>query len=361
MKKIVIAEDCAGLGTASYALDSVVRKSQFPVEVRHLYASELDDSLRSALKHKFKFKLLLKRAGRYTKKQKGYAKKRVKDAVDIYINGFPCQPWSKQGLNQGLKDAKKRCDGMKKGLTFVKRVRPKIFVFEQVKNFVSKQHLKIKTQFLRKLKAIKRTKHAKPLYHIREAILQTNLVETAVAVPQIRERYFCVGLRADVKSLRRFQFPFETALTPDVDALDKLLGLSAQHLKAEDESPRTYTEKRNWATLTKNQRTFDTAVTVVADLCQSEKFKAHFIANQCPTITRPRALQEAFWQVKMFNGTLVKRKIRSREYLKLQGWLMQVLMFVVVPLAATYQFWLMDVHINKIKNLPYIKSKSELN
>ena len=41
--------------------------------------------------------------------------------------------------------------------------------------------------------------------------------------------------------------------------------------------------------------------------------------------------------------------------------LMQVLMFVLVPLAATYQFWLMEAHINKITNLPNIKSKFEFN
>ena len=69
MAEIVIAEDCAGLGAASYALDSVVRKSQFLVEVRHRYASELDDSLRPALKRKFKSNLLLKRAGRHTRKK----------------------------------------------------------------------------------------------------------------------------------------------------------------------------------------------------------------------------------------------------------------------------------------------------
>merc|ERR1719362_774690 len=53
--------------------------------------------------------------------------------ADLYIAGFPCQPFSMQGLKQGFGDLKGRGEIFFKVRDYIEEAQPKAFVLENVK------------------------------------------------------------------------------------------------------------------------------------------------------------------------------------------------------------------------------------
>ena len=105
--------------------------------------------------------------------------------ADIIIGGPPCQPFSVRGKQQGINDAR---DGFPIFIDAVRRVQPKVFMFENVRNlaFSHKWYLDIICDELRKLGYIVE-------YRCLNAV--------NYGVPQNRERIIVVGHRS------RFRFP----------------------------------------------------------------------------------------------------------------------------------------------------------
>lgn len=107
------------------------------------------------------------------------------DKIDIIIGGPPCQPFSRFGNQMGIEDAR---DGFPVFIDAVKRLRPRVFMFENVANILGrhKWYLDLVVAELRKLG-----------YFVEYRIV--NAVD--YGVPQNRERLICVGHRAS------FRFP----------------------------------------------------------------------------------------------------------------------------------------------------------
>lgn len=105
--------------------------------------------------------------------------------ADIIIGGPPCQPFSVRGKQQGMNDAR---DGFPIFIDAVKRLQPKVFMFENVRNlaFSHKWYLELIIDELRKLN-----------YLVEYRCL--NAVN--YGVPQNRERIIVVGHRS------KFRFP----------------------------------------------------------------------------------------------------------------------------------------------------------
>ncbi len=103
----------------------------------------------------------------------------------IIIGGPPCQPFSVRGNQKGMKDAR---DGFPVFIDAVKRVRPKLFLFENVRNLMysHKWYLELILSELRELG-----------YLVEMRCM--NAVD--YGVPQNRERVIVVGHRS------RFRFP----------------------------------------------------------------------------------------------------------------------------------------------------------
>ena len=141
MKILVgIAEDCAGLGTASEAAHRYLRDSKTRVKVpggatvdldkqvylQHLHRSECNDELREVLSH-WPWKNIKKLAE---------APMNLKvlpwthDDMDIYACAFPCQPFSKIGPGFGMADD--RTTALKQAVNFVRDHQPKAVVYENV-------------------------------------------------------------------------------------------------------------------------------------------------------------------------------------------------------------------------------------
>jgi DNA (cytosine-5)-methyltransferase 1 len=58
--------------------------------------------------------------------------------VDVYVAGFPCQPYSKAGKNFGLQD--ERASVFNAVRDYISTRRPTIFILENVKNLISRSH-----------------------------------------------------------------------------------------------------------------------------------------------------------------------------------------------------------------------------
>lgn len=97
--------------------------------------------------------------------------------IDIIIGGPPCQPFSRIGNQMGMEDAR---DGFPIFIDAVKRLQPKVFLFENVQNLVGrhKWYLDLVLAELRKLG-----------YIIESQVL--NAVN--YGVPQNRERLITIG------------------------------------------------------------------------------------------------------------------------------------------------------------------------
>lgn len=105
--------------------------------------------------------------------------------IGIIIGGPPCQPFSRFGNQKGLEDAR---DGFPIFIDAVKRLQPKVFLFENVANILGrhKWYLDLIIGELGKLGYIVE-------YKILNAV--------NYGVPQNRERLVCIGHKS------RFQFP----------------------------------------------------------------------------------------------------------------------------------------------------------
>lgn len=107
------------------------------------------------------------------------------DNIDIVIGGPPCQPFSRFGNQMGIEDAR---DGFPVFIDAVRRLQPKVFLFENVANILGrhKWYLDLIVKELQNLG-----------YYVDYKIL--NAVD--YGVPQNRERLICVGHRS------MFSFP----------------------------------------------------------------------------------------------------------------------------------------------------------
>ena len=108
----------------------------------------------------------------------------VPQGVDVVIGGFPCQDISINGKMLGIKG--KRSSLYKAIVDVVARVRPKVFVAENVGALLMKKHEASRQKILDDFNALGYTIHYQ-LYHAEN-----------YGVPQTRERVFIVGTREDI-------------------------------------------------------------------------------------------------------------------------------------------------------------------
>jgi len=112
--------------------------------------------------------------------------------ADGIIGGPPCQPWSLAGAMKGFKDP--RGEVIKEYLRFLKIVKPKFFVFENVAGLVSKAH---KDSYLILIEHFKKTLG----YNVFAKLVNAH----DYGVPQDRRRVIVIGFRDDIA--KKFEFP----------------------------------------------------------------------------------------------------------------------------------------------------------
>jgi len=129
---------------------------------------------------------------------------------DVLCAGFPCQPFSVAGYQQGFHDKKDRGHLFFDIVRILKHKQPRAFLLENVKNL--KTHDKGNT-----LKIILENLEKELGYRVKTAVLNTMAFGN---IPQNRERIYMVGF-LDQASHDRFSFPTSIPLTQTIhDCID---------------------------------------------------------------------------------------------------------------------------------------------
>jgi DNA (cytosine-5)-methyltransferase 1 len=112
--------------------------------------------------------------------------------IDMYICGFPCQPFSLMGNKMGTEDS--RSNIMYQCIKVIQKKLPKIFILENVKNFKFIQNGTPFNYLINQLKKIK-NQNKELAYNVSFDILNTK----EYGIPQNRERIFIIGVRKDIQ------------------------------------------------------------------------------------------------------------------------------------------------------------------
>ncbi|SSC08358.1 DNA cytosine methyltransferase [bacterium endosymbiont of Bathymodiolus sp. 5 South] len=189
----------AGLGGFHVALEKLGHECVF--------ASEIKDNLRNLYEKNFG----IKPAGDIK------AIDIIKDVPehDILCAGFPCQPFSKAGNQQGLKD-KKNGNLFDSIVEVLENKKPTYFILENVRNLISHNNAETYLHIENKLKGLG--------YEVDKKIYSPH----HIGIPQHRERLFIVGSR---NSLTNFYWPEKS----DKDTnINDFLGKTKSSKKIED-------------------------------------------------------------------------------------------------------------------------------
>lgn len=114
----------------------------------------------------------------------------IPDEFDVLCGGFPCQPFSYSGKNEGFKD-KTRGTLFFDILEIIEKHNPKMFFLENVKGLVSHEKGETMNTIISSLQNLGYDVHWKVLNSLN------------FGVPQKRERWYCVGFNKKID----FQFP----------------------------------------------------------------------------------------------------------------------------------------------------------
>ena len=118
---------------------------------------------------------------------------------DVYVSGFPCQPWSTAGLSEGIDDRHGRGCIFPYIHEYLKTKQPACFILENVKGFTTVKH---KDAFANVLKALR--SGLKDQYMVSWRVVNT----ADYGLPQNRPRLYIIGmLRGALQNDKRFTRP----------------------------------------------------------------------------------------------------------------------------------------------------------
>lgn len=218
--------------------------------------------------------------------------------IDLYLCGWPCQPFATQGALKG--EADERGDLIWEVCHFLTTNQPSSFILENVPNLVSGfQGLFL--QILKRLEGI-----GGGIYNITWDIMN---VSVHGGLPQARNRLFIVGIKK-TSQVKAFEFP--AALDPHErltldDVLDSRRCVESVELKSQI------------GTVIKNVQKMRARLQQLGHDPQTEFILnaggtvPHFMEGTVPTITATRAAMKAYWSSKR------NRPLTTPELMRLQG------------------------------------------
>jgi DNA (cytosine-5)-methyltransferase 1 len=196
-----IGTDCSGIEAPIQALINL------RVPFRHVWACENDKWTQMSIRANYSPEKLY---GDITTRNHSKLPKKI----DIYICGFPCQPFSMAGLRKGMKD--ERSSIVMECIETIRQTRPKAFVLENVRHFQTIQNGRPYKNLMRELAGI-------GLYDVTTELLNTK----DYGLPQYRQRMYIIGIRQDVAKQ-----PFKTPPHVKMVALKSIIDASASHEKS---------------------------------------------------------------------------------------------------------------------------------
>merc|ERR1719330_1914310 len=170
---VSLATDCSGMETPGMALKSL------GVPVDHLFSCDVNASAKKTIMANFPPKTFY---DDLTKRDNSKAAK-----ADLYVAGFPCQPFSIAGKQQGFADELGRGTIFFKVREYIRAQSPKVFVLENVKGLLFLDGGKYFEAILKSLDGLGKYKIFHKVFDTKDH-----------GVPQTRQRIYICGVRKDV-------------------------------------------------------------------------------------------------------------------------------------------------------------------
>ena len=210
-KPIRVGTDCSGIETPIQALRNM------GVGYEHVFSCENESNAQKVIKANFPSSTFY---SDITKRDNSNTAN-----VDLYVAGFPCQPFSVAGKREGLRET--RGTIVYNVIDYIKKQRPRVFILENVQGFTSIDGGKTCASVMDALLAIgsngkvpkyranmvRGAKHVGGAYEIHDMVTNTK----DHGIPQNRERWYCVGFRKGNLSKKSVDFKFPASIQcPDI-------------------------------------------------------------------------------------------------------------------------------------------------
>jgi DNA-cytosine methyltransferase len=179
-KTLEVGTDCSGMEAPLAALDLL------GVKYNHVFSSEIDPLCTKLIQNNFKPRIFY---DDIQKRDNNFCPK-----VQLYVCGFPCQPFSNAGKREGFKASEQKGVIFFSCLDYIRTCSPETFVLENVKGLVNIEKGKTFEKILKELRK-------DGLYNVSWKVLNTK----NYGVPQSRTRLFIVGI---LKSVEKTPFNF---------------------------------------------------------------------------------------------------------------------------------------------------------
>jgi DNA (cytosine-5)-methyltransferase 1 len=164
-----VATDCSGMETPVMALQNL------GVEVNHVFSCDVNPHAKATIMANYPPKIFF---DDLTQRDNAKA-----PTADLYVAGFPCQPFSTAGLQQGFSDARGRGEIFWRVRDYLEQQRPRVFVLENVSGLVKIKGGEYYRAILEALGALK-------TYNVYSKIMDTK----EHGIPQSRRRIYFIGI-----------------------------------------------------------------------------------------------------------------------------------------------------------------------
>ncbi len=294
---MICGSHCSGWAVEGLALEKLA------VPHCHRFACDIDHEVRTLLRDNFDIPLIFQdlRTPETLK---------FSPQVDVYVCGFPCQPFSAEGKNEGMADP--RANVLVNLLQYLQEKPPVVFCLENVVGFTAGRHHASFCLFLKHIREMKDARND-PLYVLGWQILNS----ADFALPQRRRRVYVVGLRADRYGPKHGNPNFGWPSPVACPGLERFLSTPEEF--AASKTPcnlKTKAASRNLAKVFTRllQKGVDPLRTAaVADLGAGPKRMSYGI-DICPTLTASRCAALGSYYV-----TSLQRPLSVLELARLQG------------------------------------------
>ena len=192
MNRLRIGTDCSGIEAPLQALINL------KVPFSHEFSSEINPRCIQSIEANYNPKIIFT----------DMLNRRLKDVpdIDLYVCGFPCQPFSSVGKRQGVADSLGRGTIVYKCLELIRHKKPKYFVLENVRGLLSIHNGEFFAEIVNRLSKT---------HYVYWKLLNTK----DYGIPQSRPRVFIVGIRKDEKDI--FEWPVQRPMKELVKFVDK--------------------------------------------------------------------------------------------------------------------------------------------
>lgn len=194
--KLKIGTDCSGIEAPIQALQ------QLGIPFEHKWSCEIDKFARQSIEANYTPEIIFTDITQRDHTQ-------LPD-IDLYVCGFPCQPFSLMGLKRGTDDP--RSNIMIQCIQTIRSKLPNLFILENVKNFKFIQNGEPFNYLIDELNKF-------GCYNIYHDLLNTK----NYGIPQNRERIFIIGIKKEIQ-LEEYRTPAKLQMKPlDEFIIDKTI------------------------------------------------------------------------------------------------------------------------------------------